>query len=114
MEASWIQNSERLVPVGKSGCHSQKGLGNLHSNTVNNQGGICAHLGREASPSQPLSPETVSLCLFNVTHELDEDLGAECPLRMQGVGWRLSVYTGLSSVSNWEENQTPNFASFLP
>lgn len=66
------------------------------------------------SPSQPLSPETVSLCLFNVTHELGEDPGAECPLRMQGLGWRLSIYTGLSSVSNWEENQAPNFPSFLP
>ena len=65
-------------------------------------------------PANLFPQRQYSLCLFNVTHELDEDLGAECPLRMQGVGWRLSVYTGLSSVSNWEENQAPNFASFLP
>ena len=77
METSWIQNSEQLVPLGKSGCHSQKGLGNLYTKTTNNQGRICAHLGHEASPSQPLSPETGSLCLFNVPHELDEDPGAD-------------------------------------
>ena len=48
VETSWIQDSERLVPLAKSGCHSQKGLGNLHSQTANSQGRICAPLGHKA------------------------------------------------------------------